>query len=214
MAIKTTSQTIVISQSVTESAANTFTSQEVSLQLNPLANEVFLVTGLNLDPDAPDSVAGLSFEAFGHSWGRSTEHLFPFRLDTTGGDEAADAGVHQDGAVGDLGKGGVPVPLELVVGPDHLARGGIPGLPPILGFYQAGLSAVRVDGVAFLIVPHEDLAVLQCDDADLVGGVGGVFVDEGMFKIFWTNHNFTLLVDIIVKLSFLTYMIYAEFHSR
>lgn len=60
MALKTTSQTIVISQSVVESAANTFTSQEVSLQLNPLDNEVFLVTGLNLDPDAPDSVAGTS----------------------------------------------------------------------------------------------------------------------------------------------------------
>jgi hypothetical protein len=60
MALKQTSQTIVISQSVTESAANTFTSQEVSLQLNPLDNEVFLVTGLNLDPDAPDSVAGVS----------------------------------------------------------------------------------------------------------------------------------------------------------
>ena len=60
MALKSTSSTIVISQSVTESAANTFTSQQVDLQLNPLDNEVFVVTGLNLDPDAPDSVTATS----------------------------------------------------------------------------------------------------------------------------------------------------------
>lgn len=60
MALKKTSSTITISASVTESAANTFTSQRVELQLNPLDNEVFVVTGLNLDPDAPDSVAGVS----------------------------------------------------------------------------------------------------------------------------------------------------------
>lgn len=60
MALKSTSSTIVISQSVVESAANTFTSQQVDLQLNPLDNEVFVVTGLNLDPDAPDSVTGTS----------------------------------------------------------------------------------------------------------------------------------------------------------
>ena len=60
MALKKTSSTIVISSSVTESAANTFTSQQVDLQLNPLDNEVFVVVGINLDPDAPDSVAGLS----------------------------------------------------------------------------------------------------------------------------------------------------------
>ena len=60
MALKKSSSTIVISSSVTESAANTFTSEQVDLQLNPLDNEVFVVVGINLDPDAPDSVAGVS----------------------------------------------------------------------------------------------------------------------------------------------------------
>jgi hypothetical protein len=56
MALKKSSSTIVISSSVTESGANTFTSQQVDLQLNPLDNEVFVVVGINLDPDAPDSL--------------------------------------------------------------------------------------------------------------------------------------------------------------
>jgi len=60
MALKKSSSTIVISASVTESGANTFTSSQVDLQLNPLDNEVFVVVGINLDPDAPDSVTGLS----------------------------------------------------------------------------------------------------------------------------------------------------------
>tara|TARA_Y100000004_G_C8696075_1_gene319622 strand:- start:59 stop:571 length:513 start_codon:yes stop_codon:yes gene_type:complete len=60
MALKKTSSTIVVSSNVLESAANTFTSQQVDLQLNPLDNEVFVVVGINLDPDAPDSVAGTS----------------------------------------------------------------------------------------------------------------------------------------------------------
>lgn len=60
MAMKKTSSTITISSEVVESAANTFTTSKVDLQLNPLDNEVFVVTGVNLDPDAPDSVANTS----------------------------------------------------------------------------------------------------------------------------------------------------------
>lgn len=60
MALKKTSSTITISSTVVESAANTFTAEKVDLQLNPLDNEVFVVTGLNLDPDSPDSVANTS----------------------------------------------------------------------------------------------------------------------------------------------------------
>ena len=60
MALKKSSSTIVISSSVTESAANTFTTEQVDLQLNPLDNEVFVVVGVNLDPVFPDSVAGTS----------------------------------------------------------------------------------------------------------------------------------------------------------
>ena len=60
MALKKTSETVLISNSVTESAANTFTSEQVSLQLSPLDKEVFVVTMINLDPDAPDSITGVS----------------------------------------------------------------------------------------------------------------------------------------------------------
>lgn len=60
MALKKTSETVLISNAVTESAANTFTDQQVSLQLSPLDKEVFVVTMVNLDPDAPDAIVGTS----------------------------------------------------------------------------------------------------------------------------------------------------------
>lgn len=55
--LKQTSSIIVIGASVTESAANTFTEQRVDLQLNPLDNEVFVVTGIDMDVSAPDAIA-------------------------------------------------------------------------------------------------------------------------------------------------------------
>ncbi len=60
MALKKTSSTITISANVLETLPNTFTTAQVDMQLNPLDNEVFVVVGINLDPDAPDSVAGIS----------------------------------------------------------------------------------------------------------------------------------------------------------
>lgn len=57
MALKKSSETIVIGARVVESAANTFTQQSVDLQLNPLDNEVFIVQAINLDASAPDAVA-------------------------------------------------------------------------------------------------------------------------------------------------------------
>ena len=57
MALKKTSETIVIGSRIVESAANTFTEISVDLQLNPLDNEVFIVQAVNLDPQAPDAVA-------------------------------------------------------------------------------------------------------------------------------------------------------------
>ena len=60
MGLKKTSSTVLVSASVTESAPNTFTDQQVSLSLSPLDQEVFVVTMINLDPDAPDSIAGVS----------------------------------------------------------------------------------------------------------------------------------------------------------
>ena len=47
--LKETSSLIAISAKVTETAANTFTSQRVDLQLNPLDNEVFIVYAIDLD---------------------------------------------------------------------------------------------------------------------------------------------------------------------
>lgn len=47
----------MIGASVVESGANTFTQASVDLQLNPLDNEVFVVTGIDIDVDAPDATA-------------------------------------------------------------------------------------------------------------------------------------------------------------
>lgn len=56
---KETSAIITIGASVVESAANTFTSQRVDLQLNPLDNEVFVVYGADLDVLDPTLVVGV-----------------------------------------------------------------------------------------------------------------------------------------------------------
>lgn len=55
--LKSTSSPIQISASISETGANTFTSEEIDLTLNALDNEVFVVTQINIDVDAPDSVA-------------------------------------------------------------------------------------------------------------------------------------------------------------
>lgn len=56
--LKETSSIITIGASLIESAANTFTSARVDLQLNPLDNEVFIVYGIDLDMVDPDLVPG------------------------------------------------------------------------------------------------------------------------------------------------------------
>lgn len=58
--LKATSSQIVVSFTLDESAANTFTSDRVDLQLNALDNEVFVVTGCKMDLDICDvnSAAG------------------------------------------------------------------------------------------------------------------------------------------------------------
>ena len=48
---------LVIGASVTESAANTLTTEQISLQLNALDNEVFVVTAVDIDNQIPDPVA-------------------------------------------------------------------------------------------------------------------------------------------------------------
>ena len=58
MSFKKTSEILTISGSVTETAANTFTESEITLNLDPLNNEVFVVLAIDLDLTAPSNVAG------------------------------------------------------------------------------------------------------------------------------------------------------------
>jgi len=60
--IKETSGLIVISSSVTETAANTFTSALVDVQLNALDNEVLIVYSIDLDASRPDLIAATNTE--------------------------------------------------------------------------------------------------------------------------------------------------------
>lgn len=61
--LKATSGVIVISQGITESAAETFTSEKVDLQLNVLDREVFVVLAADIDVRPPDSVTDKKSQA-------------------------------------------------------------------------------------------------------------------------------------------------------
>ena len=56
--LKETSSIIAIGANVVESAANTFTTARVDLQLNPLDNEVFVVYAVDLDVLEPNNIPG------------------------------------------------------------------------------------------------------------------------------------------------------------
>lgn len=56
--LKQTSSVIAIGFSVDETAANTFTQNQIDLNLDPLNREVFVVLSINLDPFYPEVVAG------------------------------------------------------------------------------------------------------------------------------------------------------------
>ena len=56
--LKETSATVSIGFVVNESAANTFTQGQVDLNLSPLDREVFVVQAIDLNPTAPDALAG------------------------------------------------------------------------------------------------------------------------------------------------------------
>ena len=58
--LKQTSSVVAIGFSTTESAANTYTQASTDLNLSPLDREVFVVTSINLDPTAPDSLPGIN----------------------------------------------------------------------------------------------------------------------------------------------------------
>ena len=59
MGFKKTSETIAISFGNTESAPNTYTQEEISLQLDVLNNEIFVVLAIDLNPAAPDAIAAV-----------------------------------------------------------------------------------------------------------------------------------------------------------
>lgn len=57
MAFKKTSEPVAVSFALAESAANTFTQEEIALQLDVLNNEIFVVLAIDLDIEAPDAIA-------------------------------------------------------------------------------------------------------------------------------------------------------------
>lgn len=61
--LKATSSPIQVSATVQEPGPNTFVSEELQLTLNVLDNEVFVITQLNIDVDAPDSVTATSTQS-------------------------------------------------------------------------------------------------------------------------------------------------------
>ena len=62
MGFKKTSDTIAISFGLQEAAADTYTEEEIALQLDVLNNEIFVVLAVDLNPSAPLLVPGTSTE--------------------------------------------------------------------------------------------------------------------------------------------------------
>lgn len=58
MGFKRTSEPLAISFGLSETAANTYTEEEIALQLDVLNNEVFVVLAIDLNVAPPDAVAG------------------------------------------------------------------------------------------------------------------------------------------------------------
>lgn len=62
MGFKKTSDLIAVSFRVDETAANTFTQDEIALQLDVLNNEIFVVLAVDLNPTSPELVAAQNTE--------------------------------------------------------------------------------------------------------------------------------------------------------
>ena len=65
MGFKKTSDLIAVSFGVTETGPNTFTQQEIALQLDVLNNEIFVVLAADLNLLPPDATAGLNTSTAG-----------------------------------------------------------------------------------------------------------------------------------------------------
>lgn len=57
MGFKKTSDLVAVSFNVAESAPNTFTEEEIALQLDVLNNEIFVAVNIDLDIGNPDAIA-------------------------------------------------------------------------------------------------------------------------------------------------------------
>ena len=57
MGFKKTSDLVAVSFGLAESAANTFTQEQIALQLDVLNNEIFVVVSCDLDVVSPDAIA-------------------------------------------------------------------------------------------------------------------------------------------------------------
>ena len=66
MGFKKTSDTIAISFGLLESAANTFTQEQIALQLDVLNNEIFVVLAIDIDLESPDALAGVDTRVTGN----------------------------------------------------------------------------------------------------------------------------------------------------
>ena len=62
--LKSTSSPIQVSASITETTGGTFSFDQIDLTLNPLDNEVFVITQVNLDVDVPDLPTGSGDQNF------------------------------------------------------------------------------------------------------------------------------------------------------
>lgn len=105
--LKTTSSPIQISSALrttTPSGSNLFVSKQIDLQLNPLDNEVFVVTGMKIDfinPTLePDQLSGLEFNLYQRASVSKTELTAYRGIDSSSvvGASAVDAFVQVQGS--------------------------------------------------------------------------------------------------------------------
>ena len=81
MALKKTSEIVAVSFSVTESAPNTYTQNQINLSLDVLNNEVFVAVAIDLDPSVPDALAGVDTSTSAQL--TTTSQAGPVQLNTT-----------------------------------------------------------------------------------------------------------------------------------
>ena len=81
MGLKKTSEIVAVSFNVAESAPNTYTQEQISLTLDVLNQEVFVVVAIDLDPATPDALAGVDTSTSGQL--TSTSQATPTNLSSS-----------------------------------------------------------------------------------------------------------------------------------